>query len=100
MFICSSWEKWQLKFEIEGVDCGQRPALFRKGKKEKTEATHRTSLWHVTQRLCLHLNRLTPTVSHRYIHVNMAGAGAVTAVMFEWPEKEDFCRTKRKAESL
>jgi len=47
MFISSSWERWQLKFEIEGADCEQRPALSPR-RKEKAEATLRTSLWHVT----------------------------------------------------
>lgn len=47
--------------------------------------------------LRLHLNQMTPTVSHCYIHVNIAKAVAVSIelVMFEQPEKEDFCRTNK-----
>lgn len=38
MFIGSSWEKWQLKFqwgEIEEVGCEQSPALSQKKNREK-----------------------------------------------------------------
>lgn len=54
----------------------------------------------VTEHLCLHLNQLTPTVSNRYIHVNMAEAGAVAAVLavFERPDGEDFLLRSGKAE--
>lgn len=92
LFISSSWEKWQLKFEIEGVDCEQRPALSRSEKKKRKNRSYSEdiTLACVTESLCLHLNRLTPTISHGYIHVNMAEAGAVAVVVFERPEREDF----------
>lgn len=53
-----------------------------------------------TERLCFHLNLLTPTVGHWYVHVNMAGAGAIAAVTLERPGKEDFFRTKNKSTTL
>lgn len=53
-------------------------------------------LGYVAERLCLHLDKLAPTIC--YIHVNMAKAGAVTVVlvMFEEFEKEDFSKTTKK----
>lgn len=57
-------------------------------------------LGYVTERLCLHLNQLTPTVSNCYIHVNMAEAGvvAVALVMLEWPEKKKISVEQQRAE--
>lgn len=88
MIVSSSWEKWQLKFhwgEIEGVNCEQRPALSRRKKKEKKKQYYSEDITLAcldkSQRVCLHLNQLPPTVSNCYIHVNMAKAGAVTVVL-------------------
>lgn len=48
----------------------------------------------VSERLCLHLNRLRPGC---YIHVNMAKAGAVTAALLMSEEKTE---EEQKAGSL
>jgi len=82
MFISSSWEMWQLRFdwgEIDGLGRAEASSVSKKEKKQKLLwGRHSRVLGYVAVHLCLHLNQLTSTLSHCYIQVNMAEAVAVS----------------------